>query len=248
MTVTTLRRRALLALAALSFAAAPAFAETVRGNGVMKSETRAVSGFTSIGLGLGANVEVKLGNAEGVTIQADENLLPLIETSVKDGALQIKPVRHHLSLSSRDIRIVVQAKSIDGLAIGGSGSISADALRAAKLKLDIGGSGSLDVKHLEADRVEIAIGGSGDVKLAGSAKKLDASIAGSGDVVAPTLVVDNAEVAVAGSGATKVAVRSKLEVTIVGAGAVGYYGDPQVSRTVLGAGSIRRLGDLPHQP
>lgn len=245
MTAACLRRRALVALGALSFIAAPAFAETVRGDGVMKTETRAVSGFTRIGLGLGADVEVRLGNTEGLTVQADENLLPLIETSVKDGSLQIKPVRNHLSLSSHAIRIVVQAKAIDGLAIGGSGSITADALRAAKLKLDIGGSGSLAVERLDADQVEIAIGGSGDVKLAGTAKKLDASIAGSGDVAAPALVADDAKVAVAGSGAAKLAVRSKLEVTIVGAGAVAYYGDPQVSRTVLGAGSIKRLGALP---
>ncbi|HEY8048043.1 MAG TPA: head GIN domain-containing protein [Ramlibacter sp.] len=245
MTAATFRRHALLALASLSFIAAPAFAETVRGDGVMKSETRPVSGFTSIGLALGAKVEVKLGNTEGLTIQADENLLPLIETSVKHGALEIRPVRDHLSLSSNDIRIVVQAKAIDGLAIGGSGSITADALRAAKVKLDIGGSGSIDVKRLDADRVEVSIGGSGDVKLAGTAKKFDASIAGSGDVVTPNLVADEAAVTVAGSGATKIAVRSRLDVTIVGAGAVGYYGDPQVSRTVLGSGAIKRLGALP---
>ena len=248
MTAYCLRRRALIALGALSFIAAPAFAETVRGNGVTKTETRAVEGFTSIALGIGADVEVHLGNTEGLTIQADENLLPLIETTVRNGSLQIRPVREHLSLSSRDIRIVVQAKAIDGLAIGGSGSIKADALRTAKLKLDIGGSGSLDIQRLDADRVEIAIGGSGDVKLAGAAKRLDASIAGSGDVTAPALVADDAKLAVAGSGAAKLGVRNKLEVTIVGAGAVGYYGDPQVSRTVLGAGSIKRLGELPHQP
>ena len=247
MTAATLRRHALVALA-LSFITAPSFAETVRGNGVMKSEARPVSGFTSIGLAIGAAVEVKLGTTEGVTIQADENLLPLIETSVRHGTLEIKAVRDHLSLSSNSIRIVVQAKSIDGLAIGGSGSIMAEQLRAVKMKLDIGGSGSIDVRRLDTEAVEVAIGGSGDVKLAGTAKKLDASIAGSGDVVAPNFVVDKAEITVAGSGDATLGVRNKLDVTIAGAGAIGYYGDPQVSRTVLGVGAIKRLGALPQQP
>jgi hypothetical protein len=238
-------RRALLLAAALSFLAAPAFAETVRGNGVMKTEARALSGITGVGLGIAAKVEVKLGAAEGVTIEADENLLSLIETRVKNGELTIKAVRRNLSLESQSIRIVVQAKSIDELNIGGSGSITAEQLKGGKIKMNIGGSGSIDVKRVDAEHVEVAIGGSGNVKLAGTAKGFEASIGGSGDVVAPNFVADVAEITVAGSGDATLGVRSKLDVTIAGAGAIGYYGDPKVSRTVIGAGAIKRLGPLP---
>ena len=245
---TTFHRGALCALAALSFLAMPALAETVRGSGVMKTETRQVSGITGIGLGIAAKVEVKIGATESVTIEADDNLLPLIETTVKRGELVIKAARRNLNLESKSIRIVVQAKAIDELSIGGSGSIRADQLRASKMKLDIGGSGSIDVKRLDADRVEVSIGGSGDVNLAGAVKKIEASIAGSGNVAAPGLVADEAEVTVAGSGDAKLAVRTKLDVTIAGAGAIGYYGDPVVKRTIIGSGAIKRLGALPQQP
>lgn len=244
----TLARRALLALAtiaSLSLAAAPALAETARGNGVMKTETRQVTGFTGVGLSVPGKLEVKLGPTESVTIEADENLLALIETTVKGGELEIRPIRRNLNFDAKAIRIVVQAKSIDSLSIGGSGSISAEQLRGGKMKLDIGGSGSIDVKRLDAERLEIAIGGSGDIKAAGAVKSVAVSIGGSGDVTAQNLVADNADVTIAGSGDTSIAVRTKLDVTIVGAGAVSYWGDPQLKRTVLGSGSIKRLGALP---
>ena len=248
MAASILSRRLLLAFCTTCLMAAPAFAETVRGNGVIKSQARDVSGFTGVGLGIAGKVDVKLGPTDSVTVEADENLLPLIETSVRNGMLEIKAARHNLNLESRSVHVIVQAKAIDDLAIGGSGTITAEPLRTSKMKLEIGGSGSIDVKRLDADKVEIEIGGSGKVSIAGAAKSVDASIGGSGDVIAPNFVVDSAEVTVAGSGDAKLAVRSKLDVTIAGVGAIGYYGDPQVSRTIVGSGSIRRLGGLPQQP
>jgi hypothetical protein len=243
-TTMTATRRVLLIAAALSFLAAPAFAETVRGNGVMKTESRPFSGFTGVGLGIPAKVEVKLGATEGITIEADENLLPLIETRLKSGELTIGTVRNNLNLDSKSIRIVVQAKTINQLDLGGTGTISADNLKGAKVILNIGGSGTIDVKQLDAERAEIAIGGSGTVKFGGTAKRVEASIGGSGNIVAPNFVADEAEITVAGSGDVTLGVRSKLDVTIAGAGAIGYYGDPRISRTVLGSGVIKRLGPL----
>src|SRR5207253_10866654 len=116
------RRFLIIFLASLSMAG-PAFAETVTGNGVMRMQERPVAGFTGVALGIPAKVEVKLGTTEGITIEADENLLPLIETTVTRGSLDIKPSRRDLNLQSRAIRIVVQARQVDRLAIGGSGSI-----------------------------------------------------------------------------------------------------------------------------
>lgn len=218
------------------------------GSGKVAAETRIATGFDSIAVGGDMTVVLRQGTHEGVRLSADDNLLPLIETTVKRGELVIKAARRNLNLESKSIRIVVQAKAIDELSIGGSGSIRADQLRASKMKLDIGGSGSIDVKRLDADRVEVSIGGSGDVNLAGAVKKIEASIAGSGNVAAPGLVADEAEVTVAGSGDAKLAVRTKLDVTIAGAGAIGYYGDPVVKRTIIGSGAIKRLGALPQQP
>ena len=239
-------RRILLALTAGALIAAPVLAETVKGNGVLKTQAREVAGFSAIGLGINANVEVKLGGAEGITIEADENILPLIETTVRRGELEIKAVRHNLSLDSRQIRVAVQAKQVDALDIGGSGSIVVrDAIKGSALRLNIGGSGSIAVFRAVVVLVFLAFGGSGSVKAGGSAKRLNINIAGSGDADAHALVADDVDINIAGAGDALIAARSSIAVAIAGSGNVQYWGDPAISKTVFGSGRIKRLGPLP---
>jgi hypothetical protein len=241
-----LPQRALLVLATACLIAAPAFAETVKGNGVIRDQARSVSGFSAVGLGIPAKVEVRLGTTEGITVQADENLLPLIETSVNGRSLEIKPVRKNLSLESKSIRIVVQAKQIEQLDVGGSGSISSDAIKGSKLQLNIGGSGAVEVKRADIERISVAIGGSGSARIGGGAAKLlHVSIGGSGDANAAGLVADQAEISVAGSGDAQVAARNALTVTIAGSGNITYWGDAAVTQTVVGSGRVKRAGPLP---
>jgi hypothetical protein len=238
-------RRTWCAIVGALLIAAPAFAETVKGNGVLRSQVRTISAFEGVGLGIPARVEVRLGNADTVTVEADENLLPLIETSVRRGTLEIKTVRRDLNIDSNTIKVVVQARQIDHLAIGGSGTIVTEALRSPKLRLAVGGSGSIDVRRADCERVVVEIGGSGNVNVAGSAKKVSIEIGGAGDVSAGNLLADEVGVMIAGSGDATVAARSSLDVTVAGSGNIRYYGDPKVGKTIVGSGRIQRAGALP---
>lgn len=240
-----LQRRVAAFLCGAFLLAAPVLAETVKGNGTIRTQARPATGFTAVALGLPAQVDIKQGNAEGVTIEADDNLLPLIETTVQHGSLEIKLPRNTLLIPSKPIKVVVQAKQIDSLAIGGSGTIAADALKAARLQLDLGGSGAFDIRGLRADHVVVAVGGSGNVTLAGMAGRASIAIGGSGNVDAASLVADEAEVSIAGSGDTALAVRSSLQATIAGSGGIRYSGDPSVAQTVVGSGRVKRVGALP---
>lgn len=243
----------LLALSALAAAvpAAPAraagwSAERVQGSGNVKTETRAVGHFNGVAMSLHGNLELRIGSTEGVSIETDDNLLPLIETVVEDGTLKVRPARRNLDLATRRMKIVVHARAVDNLALGGSGSIDADPLRGAKVRIDIGGSGNVNVKGIDSDALSVTLGGSGDLKVAGgAARKLSLAIAGSGDVDLGRLQSTDASVNIAGSGNARIAVRDQLNVTIAGSGDVDYYGDPKVSKTSFGSGSAKRIGAMP---
>jgi hypothetical protein len=243
----------MLALAAFAIAvpAAPALAgagwssERVQGSGNIKSETRAVGHFTGVAMGLPGNMELRIGTTEGLTIETDDNLLPLIETVVENGTLKVRPSKRNMNFDTRRLKIVVTAKSIDNLSLGGSGSIDSDALRAPKMHIDLGGSGSINVKGIESESLSVSLGGSGGLKVgAGNAPKLSVSLAGSGDIDLGQVQSVDASVNVAGSGDAKVAVRDRLSVAIAGSGDVNYYGDPKVSKSVIGSGGTNRLGAI----
>ncbi|MGZ8338788.1 MAG: head GIN domain-containing protein [Telluria sp.] len=220
--------------------------EKARGNGAVKRQARPVAHFTGLSLSLPAQVELRIGNTESVTIETDDNLLPLIETAVENGTLKLRPVKRNMRIDASTLKIVVQARALDRIALGGSGSIRSAALRGGKMQFDLGGSGSIDVQAIEAESVAVTVGGSGNLKAGGGrAQSVSVSIGGSGDVDLGRLAAGQASVSVAGSGTATVWARDALSATIAGSGDVNYYGDPRVSRSVIGSGDVERLGGAP---
>lgn len=250
-----LRALALSALvaAALAATATPSMAggwpfggERVEGNGSIKRQTRQVAHFNGLALEVPGKLELRMGDSEGLSIEADDNVLPLIETVVENGTLKIRPARRNLSLRTRNLKIVVNARQIERLALGGSGSVDADTLRAPRLNIDLGGSGEINVRKLDSDALSVTVGGSGDFKAGGGqARKLSVSIGGSGSVDLGQVQADQASISVAGSGEATVWARQELSSTIAGSGDVRYYGDPRVSKSIVGSGDVRRIAAAP---
>ncbi|MFL6659828.1 MAG: head GIN domain-containing protein [Massilia sp.] len=220
--------------------------EKVQGNGSIKKQSRELTHFNGVSLSLPGTLELRLGNTEGISIETDDNLLPLIETTIDNGVLKIRPTKRNMNLQTRNLRIVVNAKDIDRLALGGSGSIDSDALHGGKLQFDLGGSGSIRLKGIDSDAVAVTVGGSGNFRSgAGKTGTLSVSIGGSGEVDVGQVQANDASVSVAGSGNAIVWASNGLSVTVAGSGDVNYYGDPKVSRSVVGSGGTRRLGGAP---
>lgn len=242
-----LPRRHLLgaALATLTLAAAPAFAETVAGSGRMISETRAASGFSAIQLEASMRLVVRQSGSEAVQLRADDNLLPLIETFVESrgnrATLVIRWKRGTSIRDSGDIELVVDAAQVNGLSTSGSGSIEAAALRTDRLRLAVAGSGDIRVDELAADELDASIAGSGDVRVGGRAARIKVSIAGSGDADLSRLTADEAKVSIAGSGDVDVTADQTLSVSIAGSGDVRYGGQvTSVKSSIVGSGDVRR--------
>ncbi|WP_394777474.1 head GIN domain-containing protein [Undibacterium sp.] len=239
-------------LGAATLNAIPAYAEewsigsnSIAGSGKVEKQVRAVSGFNGISIGVPANVELVQDNTESVTIETDDNLLPLIETVVERGQLKIRTVRRNANLETRTMNIVVRLKNVDSINLGGSGSISSGKLHASKLSVNLGGSGNVDIKSLDAVDLSIALGGSGAMKAAGTTDSMSVAIGGSGKIDAGSLKAKRVEISIGGSGRLTVAAKDRLSLTVAGSGDVAYYGDPQISKTVLGSGSLKRLGAFP---
>ena len=120
--------------------------KSVKGSGVMKTETRNVTGFTSISMSIPGNVEVIQGNTEGISIEGDDNIVPLVETTVEHGGLEIRFAEKNLSISAKTLRLVVNAKTIEGLSVAGSGDLHAAKLQSATLKASVAGSGDIRIE------------------------------------------------------------------------------------------------------
>lgn len=217
----------------------------VTGSGNIKSETRPVSGFSAVNLAIPAKLTVVQSGSESILIEADDNLLPLIETDVSSGVLKIRWTERNLSVSSKKIRITVNLNTVKGLSVDGSGDILADGLKFTELRAAIGGSGDIRLSNLTGERVKASVAGSGDVLLTGNIGVFDASIAGSGDIKAERLHAKTVSISIAGSGNAVVSAADTLSVSVAGSGDVRHYGNAKVKTSIAGSGSVKHLGGAP---
>lgn len=238
-------RRALIATAAaLALSAVPvAYAwgdAALVPSGKVRQESRAVAGFTGIGLSLPGKVELRQGSPESVTVAADDNLLPEIETVVEDGKLKIRFARRISVVGNSNIHVTVTAPRFESIAVAGSGDVVSAALASPALSLAISGSGDIKLENLQVDTLKASIAGSGDIRTGGKAGEVTAKIAGSGEFHGGKLEADRARVSIAGSGDVTVRAKETLDVSIAGSGDVRYHGDPKVKRSVAGSGRVVR--------
>jgi hypothetical protein len=184
------------------------------------------------------------GAAHEVTVQADDNLLPLLETVVENTrggpVLQVQ-WRRGSSVNPRSpVRLTVTTPTLSSLAGAGSGDFQVGPFQTPSLRVSLSGSGDVQFEHLQAGELSISLAGSSDVKGSGQADKLSISVSGSGDVQLAGLRADDVNVRIAGSGDVKVHAVRTLDVGIAGSGDVSYVGDATVSSRIAGSGRIRK--------
>lgn len=240
----TLLTAALAVIAGFVVGNTPAQARTV-GSGHLATETRAASGFDAIALSGSMDLVVRQAATEGVRVEADDNLLPLIETVVESGAqgrtLAIRVKRGESFGTHKKITVSVDVVKLGSIETSGSGDVTVEGLKTPALRLAIAGSSDARLSGLATDHLDLRIAGSGDVVAAGSARQLKIGIAGSGDADTAGLAADDVSVSIAGSGDANVTANKSLEVSVAGSGDVRYGGDvASVKASMAGSGSVQR--------
>ncbi len=217
----------------------------VAGSGQITEVQRTVQGFKGIDLEVPAEVKVIQGEVEGVTIETDDNIAPLIEAVVEKDQLKLRLARRGGGIKPSSLKITVQARTVESLGIAGAGSFQADKLKSVNLATRISGSGDIRIDALAVDSLTLAISGNGNFTAAGRADAVRIGISGSGDVKTSNLASKHVKLGISGSGDAKLWATESLTVSISGVGDVAYYGDAAVTQSVSGTGRIKKLGTKP---
>jgi hypothetical protein len=231
---------ALVAIMAVFAASCKWTIGVVRGSGDLETEERDVSGFEEVHFSGMGNLIIEQGDEEALTIEADDNIIDLIETEVRGGELHIKFRRGFNVVPTAKIKFFLTVKDLDRVDLTGVGDIDCDSFETDDLEFHISGSGNVDF-DIEADTLETHVSGLGDIDLTGSVDSHKVQISGSGKYDAKDLESRECEVKVSGLGSATVNVSEDLEIDISGAGNVYYVGDPSISQHISGLGRIKSI-------
>ena len=219
--------------------------KSIKGDGNLKKESREIGNFTSISSYGPLDVQISYGTSSNLEVEADENLLPYIETKVENGKLTIGS-KQHVNLKSRSKMVVyVSMTSINALDQHGSGNITGSGKFGNNGKTDINVSGSGNIK-LDFDSfgsVSLSVSGSGNIKLKGNTvNNITATVSGSGNIDCINVKCDDADAKISGSGNIKVDVQKSIIASVSGSGNVFYKGDAtNVVSKIAGSGKVVKI-------
>ncbi len=219
--------------------------KTIKGDGNLKKESRPVESFNGVSADGPLDVKIAYGNSATLQVEADENLLPYIETKVENGKLKIR-AKEHVNLKSQSRMVVyISMTVITSVHENGSGNITGSGAFTNEGGTDIKVSGSGDIK-LDFDSfkdLDLAVSGSGNITLKGNkAGDVDAAISGSGNIDCMNVPCDEATAKISGSGNIKIDAQKSIEASISGSGNVYYKSDvANISSKVSGSGKVTKM-------
>jgi hypothetical protein len=216
--------------------------ETIKGSGVLKTETRTISNAEKIKAVGSFDVEITPGAEASLKIEGDDNLINHIITEKKDGYLVVKMEKDINYSTENKLVVYITVPQLEAISLAGSGNVVTKGkfTGSDKLKVSLSGSGNADIQ-VNTPTIDANIAGSGDIKIVGETKDLNVRIAGSGNFIGNELKAENAEAHIAGSGDVKIFADIKLDAHVAGSGSVLYSGNATVTQKVAGSGEVRKL-------
>ncbi|NYB51388.1 MAG: DUF2807 domain-containing protein [Methanobacteriaceae archaeon] len=209
------------------------------GSGNLINQSQNVQGFNQISLNGQGNLIITQGSSDSLTIEAEDNIVPKIKTSVNDNKLSIS-FDPNTPVATKPINFYVTVKDLNLLEIAGAGQIQTNSLNTQSLTININGSGNGNLGGLNLEKLIVKINGAGKMNMSGTAREQTIIIAGAGDYSASGLQSYTASVTINGSGKAALNVVDVLNAIINGAGEVSYTGSPQVNQQINGGGSVKK--------
>lgn len=216
-----------------------------RGSGLMETESRNVSDFDAIDIEGFGNLIITQGENESLTIEAEDNILPHITTTVQNGTLRISYDENRWRnsiLPTRSVTFTIEVKDLNRIDLSGAADIEIDSLETTQLRLDVSGAGNIEIDNLQAKDLDITYSGAGQCKLIGEVQDQEVRVSGLGSYDAEELKSQTASVSLSGAGNMAVWAEDSLYIEVSGAGNVEYWGNPRVTQDISGVGNIQSRG------
>ena len=215
----------------------------ITGSGRVVRKEISIAGFHKLRNLSSANLYLTdVGTTPVAIIEADDNIVPLIEITSQDGVLTVKDRNKAWFNTKNNINVYVPVETLSELENNGSGNITAEkTIETPALVFGNNGSGNVTFP-LKTKELQLEQNGSGNVSLSGQTQSFTLTSRGSGNLNAAGFATETAQVKLSGSGNASIQCANALTVQLTGSGNVTYTGNPNLVKNVSGSGEVQRKG------
>jgi hypothetical protein len=192
----------------------------VTGSGNLKTEVRQVSNFTQVNFSQVGTLTIEQTGVEGLTITADDNILPILTSDVSNGVLHLGAKDNQNYTTEKPITYLLSVKTLTGLTLSGAGATQAH--------------------NLDTQTMTVTMSGAGSATLQGKANDQQVTLSGAGAYDGSDFATKTAKATVSGVGNAIINASDSLDATVSGVGNIEYLGNPKVTSHVSGVGTVKR--------
>ena len=224
--------------------AATARGKVIIGSGKAKIETRPVSGFSAVDVSGAGTVTIEVGNTESLTVTGDDNLLPLLETKVRNGVLVIAARKGVYFEPKAPMLYKLRVKRLTAVTVSGAVTARGTVLpQVETLTVSASGASSATFDSVSATALVVDASGSSAVKLkSGMVEKQTVTLSGASRYDGFGLMSGATTVTASGASNAEVSAKRVLIVKASGASTVRYKGEPSVkTNEASGAASVTKV-------
>lgn len=213
----------------------------VNGNGNVVTEDRPVyEDFDRVKGSDGLDVYLTEGTENKIVVEADENLMDIIETEISNGRLHITTNENIGRAKSKKVHVTYVNLTEVG-ASSGADVIGNSVLRGERITLDSSSGADLEVE-VNAKDVYAESSSGADLKVSGKATSLSANASSGSDIKARDLEVLTCTADASSGADITVNVKERLDGEASSGGDIKYYGNPEAVSARDGySGNIRKM-------
>ena len=143
-----------------------------------RGEDREVPAFHSVEIASGIHATVEIGQRKPVHLEADAEILRLVETRVENGKLRVGFRPHATWSGDREVSIAIQTPELRALGASGGAVVRATFSRAAETGIQASGGSEIRARGVDAADLSIQGSGGSQLDVQGRADSLDLQMSG----------------------------------------------------------------------
>ncbi|MFX0556634.1 head GIN domain-containing protein [Maribacter sp. CXY002] len=214
------------------------FSSGKKGNGIVIDEKREITGdFTMVSASEGLEVYITQDDEFSISVEADENVMDLIGTDIKNGKLRIHCIEN---IGRATKKIFVTLPEITSLETSSGAHLSTQNLiKADELNVE-SSSGSILNAEIAANEMDIDASSGANIDLTGKAKKVYIDGSSGANIRARDLLIETCRADASSGSNISVNVSEELIADASSGANITYSGDASVTKNKSVSGNVHK--------
>ena len=210
------------------------------GSGNIITQNRNLGAFTTLSVGGDFDVEVTKGNNTKVIVEADDNIIDDIETSMDNGQLKIS-IRNGLSYNNVHMKVFVTVSELNKISSSASADVDVKDELSSENAIDLSASSGSSIKIIiNTPEANANASSGGEIDISGRTKNFEVEVSSGSTINAMKLLSENTTAQASSGGTATVHASVKLDAQASSGGTISYRGAATTIIKESSGGSINK--------